>query len=469
MIKFYAPLWFLLNGVLLSALVFFQVASWEDDRLQHEIEFRVDTRIIAIKARLDQTFETLNHIGAAIHHRFVIDGQDEARSAGIAALTGAPDSVKSDMRLLVWLPRLISADPKHNTLAEYRDFGHQILMAHQGATNWLMTKGHPIPNRWKHMLMAMDTGQPQVDIHLEDDGHHALTIFMPVYESGVSDDLNSSRKTLIGFVVGEWDVALLISGVIQALPVDAFDYYLTDVSEPQGAPFYFHLSRSRTAENQDVHTNLGSEKIIRVGEYQWRIRFEAAPAFLRLHQTFVAWQSLAFGLLLTFLLSGYIWSKSRKTMIIEALVERRSMELHFEQIKFAAVIDHVTEGIITFDERGLIESFNPAARRLFGYSNEEIIGQNVKMLIHEPFRGVHDDYLDYFIKTGEKKVTGIDRELTGQRKDGSTFPLELSVSKAVIGGIRHFVCVTRDITERMQIQEKIRQLQMREKSEFMGN
>lgn len=118
-----------------------------------------------------------------------------------------------------------------------------------------------------------------------------------------------------------------------------------------------------------------------------------------------------------------------------------------------AILNNVVDGIITIGERGAIESFNPAARRIFGYTDAEVIGQNVKMLMSEPYHSEHDGYLDHHIATGEKKVIGIGREVTGQRKDGSTFPMKLAVSAVAIDGIRHFVGITRDITERKQVQQ----------------
>ena len=120
--------------------------------------------------------------------------------------------------------------------------------------------------------------------------------------------------------------------------------------------------------------------------------------------------------------------------------------------RLSAVIDNVLEGIITISEHGTIESYNPAARQIFGYDDEEVIGQNVKMLMPEPYHSEHDDYLEHYNTTGEEKVIGIGREVTGRRKDGTTFPMELAVSEVNIDEARHYVGITRDITERKRIE-----------------
>jgi diguanylate cyclase (GGDEF)-like protein/PAS domain S-box-containing protein len=115
-----------------------------------------------------------------------------------------------------------------------------------------------------------------------------------------------------------------------------------------------------------------------------------------------------------------------------------------------AVVDTVQDGIITIDGQGTIETFNAAAQRMFDYSAKEAIGQNVKVLMPEPFQSKHDGYLTHFHETGETKVIGVGREAVGQRKDGYTFPLSLSVSKMLVGGQQMFTGIVRDITERKQ-------------------
>jgi PAS domain S-box-containing protein len=112
------------------------------------------------------------------------------------------------------------------------------------------------------------------------------------------------------------------------------------------------------------------------------------------------------------------------------------------------VLSTVEEAIITIDAQGIVKDLNPAAARLFGYGPEEIIGRNVKMLMPEPYHGEHDDYIRNYLRTGQAKVIGRGREVTGQRKDGSTFPMELAVSEMAVSRRRMFTGVVRDITER---------------------
>jgi PAS domain S-box-containing protein len=124
-----------------------------------------------------------------------------------------------------------------------------------------------------------------------------------------------------------------------------------------------------------------------------------------------------------------------------------------------AVVNTVEEAIITIDAQGIVTDLNPAAARVFGYSPEEVIGRNVKVLMPEPYRREHDGYLSASLNTGEAKVIGPGREVTGQRKDGSIFPMELAVSEMVVSRRRMFTVVVRDITERKQIETERKQIE----------
>ena len=123
--------------------------------------------------------------------------------------------------------------------------------------------------------------------------------------------------------------------------------------------------------------------------------------------------------------------------------------------RLRAILETAVEGIITIDERGLMESFNPAAEEIFGYRAREAIGQNVKLLMPAPYRQEHDGYLKNYHQSGHAKIIGIGREVIGRRKDGTTFPMDLSVSEVQLASRRMFTGFVRDITERKNAEKAL--------------
>jgi len=144
--------------------------------------------------------------------------------------------------------------------------------------------------------------------------------------------------------------------------------------------------------------------------------------------------------------------------------ERRKFEKELKRktdaitFKYHAIVENATDGIITIDEKGTVDTFNPAAARLFGYSPEEVIGRNVNMLMPEPYRHEHYSYIDRYLRTGEAKVIGFDREVKGLRKDGAIFSVGIAVGEMSISGKRMFTGIVRDISERNKLLEGERRL-----------
>ncbi|MGB7767776.1 MAG: PAS domain S-box protein [Verrucomicrobiia bacterium] len=130
--------------------------------------------------------------------------------------------------------------------------------------------------------------------------------------------------------------------------------------------------------------------------------------------------------------------------------------------RLRAILETAVEGIITIDERGLIESFNLAAERIFGYQAKEVIGRNVSVLMPSPHREQHDAYLGNYLRTGHAKIIGIGREIVARRKNGRVFPMDLSVSEVRLADRRLFTGFIRDITERKQLEKEILEISERE-------
>ena len=132
-------------------------------------------------------------------------------------------------------------------------------------------------------------------------------------------------------------------------------------------------------------------------------------------------------------------------------------ELGASEARWRAIIDSAVDGILVIDAQGRIETFNPAAERLFGYSVEEVVGQNVDMLMPSPYHEEHDTFLARYLPTGRIKVFDSGREVQGRRKDGTTFPLHLSVGQITIQGERKFTGILHNLSARVEMEGRLRE------------
>ena len=147
--------------------------------------------------------------------------------------------------------------------------------------------------------------------------------------------------------------------------------------------------------------------------------------------------------------------------IIRDIIDRKAAELaqRESELRLRSILDTVPDAIIVIDAQGKIQSFSPAAERLFGYDSGEVIGHNVNILMPAPYREAHDSYIERYLRTGERRIIGIGRVVTGRREDGETFPMELQVGEFTFAGGRYFTGFVRDLTERQEAERRIQDLQ----------
>jgi two-component system sensor kinase FixL len=147
------------------------------------------------------------------------------------------------------------------------------------------------------------------------------------------------------------------------------------------------------------------------------------------------------------------------TGILHDLSARVQLEeqLRTSEARWRTIIESAVDAIIVIDGRGRVEAFNPAAERLFGYTDHEAVGQNVSMLMPSPYHEEHDGYLERYLREGKARIIGVGREVTGRRRDGSTFPLHLSVGEMSVAGQRKFTGILHDLSARVRIEEQLRE------------
>jgi two-component system sensor kinase FixL len=155
---------------------------------------------------------------------------------------------------------------------------------------------------------------------------------------------------------------------------------------------------------------------------------------------------------------GIAWFGERLRLSRGEAAER-NLEVLAREAHLRSILETVPDAMIVIDETGVVSSFSSAAERLFGYAAAEVIGKNVKMLMPSPYRQAHDNYIGRYLATGERRIIGIGRVVTGERKDGSTFPMELAVGEMRSSDRRFFTGFVRDLSERQVTEARLQELQ----------
>jgi len=244
---------------------------------------------------------------------------------------------------------------------------------------------------------------------------------------------------------------------------DQLQAYLAEVERVAGLRDYHQVARElrpNSALRVQARSLLqGFQQAVKIAVDDSRVRMKSLQKLYRL----LVVATVLLALALVFLVFRPMERRiliERKVMRdmnvkLEDLAEKRAAELMSSEVRAEGVLNTVPDGIITIDGRGIIQSFNPAAARLFGYDAKEVVGQNVKVLMPEPYHSEHDGYLHHYAETREARIIGSGLEVTGKRRDGSTFPMELAVNEIDKGSGKGYVGIVHDITERKRAETEL--------------
>lgn len=312
--------------------------------------------------------------------------------------------------------------------------------------------------------LARDTGKTIASgrIRLVQDTHQqfGVLIFAPVYRDTVATSTRQQRRNnLRGFALGVLQVGGLVEQSIAEFAHQKQDYaiYLFD-SSASGRDRRLYPFNNVAESMDDLHYRHLAYGDINVGDRIWRAVVVPRNPVPMDGIVWDSWLALVLGLGLSLLLGTHLWTNIMRGQEAELRIIQSNQqlseaneELQESEARIRAVVDNVTDGIITIDDRGNILSMNTAAMHIFGYSQEEVVGRNVKMLMPEPYYSQHDGFISNYLRTGEARIIGTGREVTGLRRDGSQFPMELNIGEIKLPNQHLFTGVVRDITERNRI------------------
>jgi PAS domain S-box-containing protein len=314
---------------------------------------------------------------------------------------------------------------------------------------------------------GMIVASTRIRLVQEEETQSGVVVFSPVYSgSKPPETVEERRRKLTGFGLGVFRIGDLLTSAITTSAYDSdLIISLYDVEDTTN-PRPLHLVGIENKEDwpgmEAVTRGPNFQRFYNFGSRQWQLVIAPRLGTLAGGSPWLPWLSALAMFIIAMLMGSYLHSILRRREFAEDLVRIRtedlqatSANLRDSEERITTIVDNVLEGLITIDDRGNVRDFNLAAERIFGYGADEVIGQNVKLLMPEPYLGEHDGYLHNYNTTGEAKILGIGREVEGLRKDGSVFPMDLGIAEMRVGGQRLFVGNCRDITERKRAERTI--------------
>lgn len=472
------------GAVLLAVLALFRVAVGVErerqsayfESLGAAISHRFQDRIHAIMSTVDVADRFLE-TGAPTRREFHHQLEHLVHQApGLSAVLWAP-KVPADQRRVY--ERMARADGAAGyEVQELDGFGHLIpagirehyfpvlysVHAQQGPFPLGMDMASNLA--WISTLtQALDSGRTVVSPVYQPSGDGfgdaAVLVVSPVHRKM---DFPADAAGVAGLAVGVLHLAPMMAAVVAEFDLSGVFLSLVDTTAATGQTLYRTAGSPRSTDMARVET-------MTVGDRMWQLHLISDERFAAADGLPLLWIAMVGSGVFFMLLQGFLLTVSGQRVevarqiaegtarLTEEVEERRRVEatLRQSEARMGGVFHTVLDGIVIIDEFGIIDSVNPAAAGIFGWTTEELVGRNVSMLMPEPFRSQHDGYLADYRRTGYKRTIGFHRTVEGLRKYGNRFPVELTVSELVLGQRTLFVGVVRDISDRVAAAEQARQ------------
>jgi len=308
------------------------------------------------------------------------------------------------------------------------------------------------------LIKARDTGSAvatsRIKLVQTADDSYGFLIFLPIYKNNVIlNTTQQRREKILGFVLSVIHIKTIIQAVVSQLENKDINIVIHDISALAGNQLLYEYTLLKNHDHPMFTPLITHNANINIGTRNWNLSFTPGPHHHSLKQHQLSWIILVIGIMLTSCLILFTIYHYRRTKIIEALVEKRTQQLKQSEFRHHAIQENIVDGIISMNKFGIIETINPAVEHLFGYHASELIGSNINQLMPMDIASQHDQFLKNYLTTGEAKIIGIGREVICKKKNGQTFPADLSISEMSIDQEHFFVGSLRDISERKNLEK----------------
>lgn len=472
----------LLVGVTAATISGYINYRFETDRRIAEFQEVANNEILALRQGLAVNIATLSaFVGFYDGSRFVDRQEFSAFASGL-------QHPELKHQAIEWIPRVphaLRAEYEQNARQDgLEDFAIREIRNGQVAPAAIREEYFPVyyleplsgnekalgfdlgsePHRRAALEQARDSGLSTstrtVQLARDHGSRNGFLVFAPVYK-GAATTLAERRSNLIGFVVMTFHVKEVIENSDNHLDRKGISLDINVFEKTDHAPklIYHELeyeSSHRLFEEEMSDAGFVLSKTITVAGQPWTVDIRPAPAYWQAYPW--NWEALgAFGavMAITFLLMLQFRNTALHTAIVEGVVEERTAELRESEALSKTILNTAVHSIVTINSEGLIQTFNPAAEKTFGYDAEEITGQNISMLMPKPYQSNHNAYLKDYSESGGRPIRANQREFLGLRKGGHSFPIELAIAEMTTGGEKMFVGMITDITERKRVENEL--------------
>ena len=401
----------------------------------------------ASKLQLDQSFPGIQGVGFALRIPAAEKQQHigQIRKEGFPAYSLRPEGERDPYTAIIYLEPF---DWRNQRAFGFDMYSEPVRRAAMSVA-------------WEAGVTAL-TGKVKLVQESGKDVQWGFLMYIPVYRNGVpADSLDARRKNLVGWAYAPFRMNNFMQGMLgkqrneiqSTLDMEIFD---GDALTPENRMY----DSNPKNEAGSASAGLYSIRKIEFGRHVWSVAVRSMPEFEMEDVNRQLWIMVSSGGAISVLMAFVVWLLLTGRARALAQAESMGVKFHESETRTGAIMENLLDGVITINVQGIVESFNKEAENIFGYAANEVIGKNIKMLMPEPYHGEHDGYLQNYVSTGNRKIIGIGREVTGRRKDGSVFPMDLAVSEIRTEATRMFTGIVRDITERIKIE--------RMKSEFVS-
>jgi len=470
-------------GLIVSVVVFLLLKSWEETNRHKEFIYKAEGHAAAILSEFEHIVKTVTAARFLVEHDINIEHDNPLISDNFMPMVEKLLTDDPEFMQVAWA---IEEKSEPKRVKPGGQTSLKVLYVRKGT----YTGKHTVPIASGGYFDTHEhAGSDQellvrAYIRQDTDPHCSVLYFMAPVANRMQDG-NFFSGEHIGSLIVEWHVGGVVERALEKLPIAAQDialYAVDDSGEKHAV--YNHLSRSHTPDEQSTDSNLHHDVLLNFAGLDWRLEFDAAPRFSYDHPLLLAWQSLFLCLLLTLFFTWYVRHTGRQTAFIEDQITLRTKELaESEERRLAALslnelhaellhktkgrlqvlssaIEQAGESIIITNTKGTIEYVNPSFTRITGYTPEEAVGRNPRLLKSGNQTPEYYEQLWETISSGRTWNSAV----VDRRRDGSQYPALMTISPILDGHgqITHYVGIQQDMTTHEALEEKFHQAQKME-------